>query len=72
MEDYSANRKSKQAGSISTVDSYNQIPVTRANAGFSFGGGQDSGLQTSTMGLGGKRFFFFYINLCIIYLCYIP
>lgn len=57
MEDYSANRKSKQAGSISTVGSYNHNPITRATPGFSFGDGQDSGLQTSTVGLGGKGFF---------------
>ncbi|BFZ20336.1 hypothetical protein BsWGS_23375 [Bradybaena similaris] len=55
MEDYRANRKSKHASSTSTVSSNNQTPRTQANAGFSFGCGQNSGFQTSTMGLGGFR-----------------
>ncbi|BFZ15130.1 hypothetical protein BsWGS_18167 [Bradybaena similaris] len=52
MEDYSANRKSKQAGSTSTVGLFGQTPSTQANTGFVFGGGLGSGLQTSTTGFG--------------------
>ncbi|CAG5118196.1 unnamed protein product [Candidula unifasciata] len=54
MEDYSTNRKSKQAGSTSTVGLFFQTPVTQTSTGFLFAGGLDSGLQPSTTGFGSS------------------
>uniref|UniRef100_A0A0B7B1H5 Nuclear pore complex protein Nup98-Nup96 n=1 Tax=Arion vulgaris TaxID=1028688 RepID=A0A0B7B1H5_9EUPU len=52
IEDYTANRKAKQAGSTSTVGLFGSTATTPASTGFVFGGGLGSGLQTSTTGFG--------------------
>ena len=58
IEDYSSNRKSKQAGGGTTGGLFGQGSSTQTStggSGFVFGGGLGSGaLQTSTTGFGGE------------------